>query len=201
APPAALITRPELTVMKTTASSIPSDQQDARQQQFISEWRDLYRRFPTNRLVKRGMITTLLARAEIASYVFNKPQDAIAAGLEAESMLQALVTANPDNKDLASGLAQSKVALAAAYEAIGQRDKSVELSARAPVYFDKAVKEDPGNLALLARAADAKKSLSYRVSPVSLKRARDAELKARERYRPLSELDPANTSFRYNFAM
>src|SRR5262249_15289341 len=77
----------------------------------------------------------------------------------------------------------------------------VELSEAAAAYFDKAVKEDPGNLALLARAADAEKYLSYRVSPVSLKRARDAELMARERYRTLSELDPANASFRYNFAM
>jgi serine/threonine protein kinase len=202
APAGALMTLGYLASMKTTfTSSVPSDQLDADQQQRIREWRELYRRFPTSRLVKKGLIGTLLARAEIASYLFNKPQDAIAAGLEAESMLQVLVTSEPDNKDLSLGLAQSKVALSAAYEAIGQRDKSVELNEAAAAYFDEALKEDPGNLALLARAADAEKFLSYRVSPVSQKRARDAELIARERYHTLAELDPANAGWRYNFAM
>jgi hypothetical protein len=63
------------------------------------------------------------------------------------------------------------------------------------------VKADPGNLRLLADAADAARNLSYRVSPISQERSRDAELVARERYRTLTMLDPANADWRYNYAM
>jgi hypothetical protein len=63
------------------------------------------------------------------------------------------------------------------------------------------LKADPGNLSLLADAAEAARNLSYRVSYLSQKRARDAELIARERYRLLTSLDPSNVTWRHDFAM
>jgi serine/threonine protein kinase/tetratricopeptide (TPR) repeat protein len=196
-----LVARGELGRFNAAASSLSLAEQDARQRQGIHDWRELCGRFPTNTLVQRGFIQSLLIRAEIGSYQFNKPQEAIAAGLEAESMLLNLVAANPKDKELSVALAQSKTVMASAYEAMGQRDKSMQMSEEGVAYFGQALKDDPGNLELLARAARAEQFLSYRVSAISQKRARDAELAARERYRTLVELDPSNADWRYNFAM
>jgi serine/threonine protein kinase len=201
APAGELFARNGLGFMNSSDASISSAEMDVRQQRTLQQARELYQRFPTNAAVVSGLANMLLNRAEVAANRFNKPQDAMAAGLEAESLLQTLVARDPANQGFATDLAQSKVSLASAYEALGQRDKSVHLSEEAAAYFDAALKDDPGNLKLLARAASAEKFLSYRVSSISQKRARDAELMAREHYRKLMELDPSNNDWRYNFAM
>ncbi len=191
----------ELSTLTMATSPIPAAERDARQQDFLRRWRELSERYPMNLAVSRGLMGMLLTRAQVAAYMFNKPQDALAAGLEADSRIKALLAANPDSRELAGAAAECKVSLAAAYEALGQQEKSAQLSEEAAAYFDEALKADPANLDLLARAATAEKFLSYRVSPISQKRSRDAELVARERYRLLVELDPSNADWRYNFAM
>jgi tetratricopeptide (TPR) repeat protein len=84
---------------------------------------------------------------------------------------------------------------------VGEPDKAVQISEEAEAFYDQALKADPGNLRLLADAADAARNLSYRVSSISQKRSLDAELVARERYRLLTSLDPANADWRYKYAM
>ena len=108
---------------------------------------------------------------------------------------------NPENKALPVHYAGSLELLSLAYQAAGEQDKAVQESEAAESFYEKALKADPGNLKLLADAAEAALNLSYRLSPTSAKRARDAELIARERYRLLTSLDPANANWRHGFAM
>jgi tetratricopeptide (TPR) repeat protein len=106
----------------------------------------------------------------------------------------------PEDKKIARGYANALGVLAVAYQATGEQDKAVQVSEEAEAFYDEALKKDPGNLSLLADAGDAAMNLSYRVSPISQRRSRDAELIARERYRTLTTLDPANADWRYHFA-
>jgi tetratricopeptide (TPR) repeat protein len=198
APAAVLLVQQGVATLDRTQ---PSAQQDAFQQRALHRWRQLYERYPTNQLVTRGLIQSLLIRGAMASYFFNKPEDAIAASEEASAMLHEISKRFPDNKFLNAGIAQSKTALAGAYDAAGQREKSVQLSEEASAYFNQALKEDPGNLTLIAGGAEVERYLSYRISAVSQKRARDAELVARERFHLLTQLDPSNAHWRQRYAM
>jgi serine/threonine protein kinase/tetratricopeptide (TPR) repeat protein len=197
APAAALLIEQKLNLFHPQ----PSSERDAFQLDILRRWHELYRRYPDIPLVSRGLIGMLLTRSVMASYQFNKPQEAVATGLEAETMLQNLAARNPDDRNVRIDLARAKTALATAYDALGEQEKSVHLSEESVAFFDRALKEDSGDLTLLADAANAEKFLSYRISPVSQKRAREAELVARDRYRTLAELDPSNAEWRYNFAM
>jgi tetratricopeptide (TPR) repeat protein len=106
----------------------------------------------------------------------------------------------PKTKKIPRGYANALGVLAVAYQATGEQDKAVQVSEEAEAFYDEALKKDPGNLSLLADAGEAAMNLSYRVSPISQWRSRDAELIARERYRTLTTLDPANADWRYHFA-
>jgi hypothetical protein len=140
-------------------------------------------------------------RASYAAQRFNKPQEAITVGLELQEYVRRGMAREPDNKAMAVAYANCLGVLAIAYQAVGEPDKAVQVSEEAEAFYDKAVKADPGNLRLLADAADAARNLSYRVSSISQERSRDAELIARERYRTLTALDPANADWRYNYAL
>jgi tetratricopeptide (TPR) repeat protein len=111
------------------------------------------------------------------------------------------IAAFPENKALPGHYAGCLELLSLAYQAAGQQDKAVQESEAAESFYEKALKAYPGNLKLLADAAEAAQNLSYRLSPTSAKRARDAELIARERFRLLTSLDPANADWRLGFAM
>ena len=128
----------------------------------------------------------------------NKPQEAIATGLELQEHSRGM-TKRPEDKKMPPAYANALGVLAVAYQATGEQDKAVQVSEEAEAFYDKALKKDPGNLSLLADAAEAARNLSYRVSSISQQRSRDAELVARERYHMLTTLDPANADWRYDY--
>ena len=174
---------------------------DAFQQDIVRRWRELFAKHPENPVVRSGLGGALWIRASFAAQRFNKPQEAITLGLELQEYVRRGLRKEPENKELSRAYANALAVLAIAYQATGEQDKAVQASDEAEAFYDKALKADPGNLSLLADAAKAAQNLSYRVSTVSLKRSRDAELIARERYQTLTTLDPANAGWRYNFAM
>ena len=137
------------------------------------------------RTVRVGFGGALWDRADFAAQRFNKPQEAITIGLELQAYTREGMAQNPENKVLPAAYASGLAVLAVAYQAVGEQEKAVQVSEEAEAFFEKALKEDPGNLSLLRDAAEAARNLSYRVSSISQKRSRDAELVARERYRPL----------------
>ncbi|HZL44504.1 MAG TPA: protein kinase [Verrucomicrobiae bacterium] len=172
---------------------------DVYQQAIVRQWQELAGKFPDTLFLPLGMGDALGDRISFAALRFNKPQEAVALGLELQAMLRKRMTLHPEDKRLPTFYAQSEALLATAYAAVGDQDKAVQVSEEAEAYFEQALKDDPGNLALLYRAAQAAQNLSYRVAYVSQKRSRDAELIARERYRTLTALDPSNVSWRYGF--
>src|ERR1019366_8995737 len=165
---------------------------DIFQQDILRRWRELHGKYPDNLETRVGFGGALWTRASFAAQRFNKPQEAITVGLELQEYVRKGTAREPENKAMAAAYAQCLGVLAIAYQAVGEQDKAVQVSEEAEAFYDKAVKEDPGNLRLLADAAAAAQNLSYRVSSISQKRSRDAELIARERYRTLTSLDPAN---------
>ena len=174
---------------------------DTFQQDILRRWRELLVKYPKNPKVRNGLGGALWNRADFAAQRFNKPQEAITIGLELQRYVNKGLVAHPEDKALATAYASGLAVLAIAYQSVGEQDKAVQMSEEAEVFFDKSLKEDPGNLRLLANAAEAAKNLSYRVSSISQKRSRDAELVARERYRILTTLDPANADWQYDYAM
>ncbi|HEY5298299.1 MAG TPA: protein kinase [Verrucomicrobiae bacterium] len=185
----------------STDPSHSSAELDTFQQDILRRWRELVEKYPENHKARNGLGSALWNRASFAAQRFNKPQEAIRVGLELQESIRNGMARYPENKLLPSAYASCLGVLAIAYQAVGDQQKAVQASEEAETFFDKALKEDPGNLSLLADAAEAAKNLSYRVSSISLKRSRDAELVARERYRILTSLDPANADWRYSFAM
>ncbi len=185
----------------STDSSHSSADLDAYQQDILRRWRELFAKHPKNPAVRNGLGKVLWTRASFAAQRFNKPKEAIATGLELREYVRRGMAANPENKSLPRAYAGALGVLAIAYQAAEEQDKAVQASEDAEAFYDQALKADPGNLSLLADAAEAARNLSYRVSSVSQKRSRDAELIARERYRTLTTLDPANADWRYSFAM
>src|SRR5665213_808200 len=185
----------------STDPSHSSAELDTFQQNILHRWRELVEKYPENHKAMSGLGSTLWTRASFAAQRFNKPQEAIRDGLELQESIRAGMARNPDNKLLPPAYASCLGVLALAYQAVGEPDKAVQVSEEAETFYDKALKEDPGNLSLLAAAAEAAQNFSYRVSSISQRRSRDAELIARERYRILTSLDPANADWRYHFAM
>ena len=172
---------------------------DVFQQDNLRRWRELRVKFPDNKKVAIGLGGALWDRANFAASRFNKPQEAVTVALELQSYDRKVMELHPEDKAIRVGYANALAVLALAYSAAGNHDKARQVSEEAAAFFDQAIKEDPGNLNLLANAAEAAQNLSYRVG--DLKRARDAELVARERYRLLTSLDPSNADWRYHFAM
>jgi serine/threonine protein kinase len=188
----------ELFLAKSSYSSAGLDEF---QQDNLRQWRELLARFPENLTVRTGFGGALWTRASFAAQHFNKPQEAVADALELQDGLQKSMAHLPGDKALRADYANALNVLAIAYAAVGDQNKAVQVSEEAETFYDQAVQEDPGNLRLLDQAAEAAQNLSYRVSPISQKRSRDAELIARERFRLLTTLDPSNADWRYNFAM
>jgi serine/threonine protein kinase len=184
-----------------TDPSHSSAELDTFQQDILRRWRELFAKHPENLKVRTGLGGALWNRASYAAQRFNKPREAIAIGLELQEYDRGGMVARPEDKKIARGYANALGVLAIAYQAVGEQDKAVQVSEEAEGFYDQALKADPGNLSLLADAADAARNLSYRVSSVSQKRSRDAELIARERYHTLTTLDPANADWRYNYAL
>ena len=174
---------------------------DTFQQDILHRWRDLFAKYPENQKVRTGFGGALWLRALFAAERFNKPREAIAIGLELQEYDRRGMEKWPEDEKITRGYANALGALAVAYQATGEQDKAVQASEEAEAFYDEALKKDPGNLSLLADAGEAAMNLSYRVSPISQQRSRDAELIARERYRTLTTLDPANANWRYHFAM
>ena len=178
-----------------------SGELDVFQQDCLQRWRELFAKFPDNRKVRTSFSGALYDRAGFAAERFNKPQEAVAVALELQKFDQKMMQEHPEIKELPAAYANSLAALALAYQAVDDAEKSVQVSQEAVDFYDKAIKDGPGNLSLLASAAETEQNLSYRVSTSSLKRARDAELVARERYRLLTTLDPSNADWRHHFVM
>jgi serine/threonine protein kinase len=188
-------------VLKLLGPPVASAELDNFQQDILRRWRDLLAKHPECVKVRVGFGGALWDRADFAAQRFNKPQEAVSIGLELQKHTRKGMAEQPDNQLLRASYASGLAVLAIAYQAVGEQDKAVQVSEEAEAFFEKALKEDPGNLSLLREAAEAARYLSYRVSPISQKRSRDAELVARERYRLLTMLDPANANWRYDYAM
>lgn len=174
---------------------------DLAQQQQLQQWRQLRARYPDSISVKKGLAGALFDRGWAATEISHKPAEAIAAITEAQTLLAELLAAEPDDRLTRYLDANTLVSLARAYEEVNEHGKSVQLSEEALARFEKELKSDPGNQDLMYNAANAAQSLSYRVATISQKRSRDAELVAREHYRLLSELDPADVGRRHDYAM
>jgi eukaryotic-like serine/threonine-protein kinase len=185
----------------STDPSHSSAELDVFQQDILRRWRELFAKHPESLQVRTGLGGALWNRASYAAQRFNKPQEAIAIGLELQEYNRQGMVKWPEDKKIARGYANTLGVLAVAYQAAGEQDKAVQVSEEAEAFYDEALKKDPGNLNLLADAGEAAMNLSYRVSAISQQRSRDAELIARERYRTLTTLDPANADWRYHFAM
>jgi serine/threonine protein kinase len=185
----------------STDPSHSSAELDTFQQDILRRWRDLFAKYSENPRVRSGLGGALWDRASFAAQRFNKPQEAITVGLELQEYVRRGMAKWPEYKKLARDYANALGVLAVAYQATGEQDKAVQVSEEAEAFYDEALKKDPGNLSLLADAGEAAMNLSYRVSVFSQQRSRDAELIARERYRTLTTLDPANADWRYHFAM
>jgi tetratricopeptide (TPR) repeat protein len=184
----------------STDPSHSSAELDMFQQDNLHRWRELYAKHPESLRVRTGLGGALWNRASYDAQRFNKPQEAIAIGLELQEYDRRGMVERPEDKKIARGYVNALGVLAVAYQATGEQNKSVQASEEAEAFYDEALKKDPGNLNLLADAGEAAMNLSYRVSPISQRRSRDAELIARERYRTLTMLDPANADWRYHFA-
>jgi tetratricopeptide (TPR) repeat protein len=174
---------------------------DAYQQDNLRRWRELFAKYPTNTVVRYGIGAAMWTRASFAAQFFNKPGEAVQVGLELRDSVRKGMARAPENKELPRAYANALAVLAIAYHAVGEQTKALQVSEEAETFYDQAIKSDPGNLSLLADAAEAARNLSYRVSYLSQKRSRDAELVARERYRLLTSLDPSNATWRRDFAM
>ena len=185
----------------STDPSHSSAELDIFQQAILRRWRELYAKHPESLQVRIGLGGALWNRASYTAQRFNKPQEAIAIGLELQEYDRRWMAKWPDDKKIARGYANALGVLAIAYQATGEQDKAVQVSEEAEAFYDEALKKDPGNLSLLADAGEAAMNLSYRVSAISQQRSRDAELIARERYRTLTTLDPANADWRHHFVM
>ncbi len=185
----------------STDLSHSSAELDTFQQDILHRWRDLFAKYPENQKVRTGFGGALWLRALFAAERFNKPREAIEIGLELQEYDRRGMEKWPEDEKITRGYANALGALAVAYQATGEQDKAVQASEEAEAFYDEALKKDPGNLSLLADAGESAMNLSYRVSPISQQRSRDAELIARERYRTLTTLDPANANWRYHFAM
>jgi serine/threonine protein kinase len=185
----------------STDPSHSSAELDTFQQDILRRWRELFAKHPESLKVRTGLGGALWNRASYAAQRFNKPQEAIAIGLELQEYDRRGMAKWPDDKKIARGYANALGVLAVAYQANGEPDKAVQVSEEAEAFYDEALKKDPGNLSLLADAGEAAMNLSYRVSVFSQQRSRDAELIARERYRTLTTLDPANADWRHHFVM
>jgi serine/threonine protein kinase/tetratricopeptide (TPR) repeat protein len=174
---------------------------DTYQQDILRRWHELVAKFPDINFLPLGMGQALGDRGTFATFQLNKPQEAIAAQMEIQDELRKLIALHPEEKGLPAFYAEGLANLSTAYTALGDQDKAVQVSEEAEAFFDKALKEDPGNLTLLSQAASAAQNLSYRIAYASPKRSRDAELVARERYRTLTALDPSNADWRHGFVM
>ena len=172
---------------------------DTFQQDILRRWRELFAKHPESLQVRTGLGGALWNRASYAAQRFNKPQEAIAIGLELQEYDRGGMAKWPEDEKIRRGYANALGVLAIAYQSVGEQDKAVQVSEEAEAFYDEALKKDPGNLSLLADAGEAAMNLSYRVSAISQLRSRDAELIARERYRTLTTLDPANADWRYHF--
>jgi hypothetical protein len=170
-----------------------------RQAVFYQRWQQLHARFPENLQVTRGMAEIAAAQAETAA-IADKPQVALAAANESRALVEELVAARPNDKTLGDLVEKSLRALAAAYSSAREHAKAAAVSEVALTYCTEALKADPGNLKLRRQAAEAARNLCYRVSSVSMKRARDVELIAREHYRILSEANPGDQEVRALYA-
>jgi tRNA A-37 threonylcarbamoyl transferase component Bud32 len=184
-----------------TDPSHSSAELDTFQQDILRRWRKLYAEHPESFKVRNGFGGAMWSRASFAAQRFNKPQEAITIGLELQEYIRRRLAMKPDDKELRRAYANALGVLAIAYQATGAQDKAVQVSEEAEAFYDETLKKDPGNLSLLADAGEAAMNLSYRVAAFSQRRSRDAELIARERYRTLTTLDPANADWRHHFAM
>jgi serine/threonine protein kinase len=185
----------------STDPSHSSAELDTFQQDILRRWRELFAKHPESLMVRTGLGGALWNRASYAAQRFNKPQEAIAIGLELQEYDRRGMAKWPEDKQIARGYANALGVLAVAYQANGEQDKAVQVSEEAEAFYDEALKKDPGNLSLLADAGEAAMNLSYRISVFSQQRSRDAELIARERYRTLTTLDPSNADWRHHFVM
>ena len=176
-------------------------EEDRARQQNLQQWRQLRTCYPDSISVKKGLAAALVNYGLYSSVFYNKPTEAIAAITEARVLLPELLAAEPDDRLTRSLDAFTYLPLATAYEEMNEREKSVQLSEEALARFEKELKSDPGNQDLMGNAANAAQQLSYRVAATSMKRSRDAELVAREHYRLLSELDPADVLRCHEYAM
>jgi tetratricopeptide (TPR) repeat protein len=170
-------------------------------QQNLQQWRQLHARYADNISVKKGLARALVRVGIYFNSAYNKPAEAIAAIGEARTLAAELLAAEPNDRLTRYLDALTYIPLATAYEQMNEREKSVQLSEEALARLEKELKSDPGNQDLMYNAAEAAQNLSYRVATISQKRSRDAELVAREHYRLLSELDPADMDRRHYYAM
>ena len=134
---------------------------------------------------------------------FNKPQEAIAIGLELQEYDRRGMEKWPEDEKITRGYADTLGALAVAYQATGEQDKAVQASEEAEAFYDEALKKDPGNLSLLADAGEATHEpqlpgfthFTTALAGCRIDRTQEDAIAL------LATLDPANANWRYHFAM
>jgi tetratricopeptide (TPR) repeat protein len=166
----------------------------------LVRFRELRERNPENHAAKRGLARALALFSRAAAFYYDKPEDALAAALEARSLWSEILATEPAGTPARTDYADSLSAVANACHAMGEIERAVEIGEDAAAYAENALKDDPDNLRLLQTAATIAQNLGTCLSSVSMHRSRDAELNARRLFRRLMEREPANTVWQSSYA-
>ena len=73
----------------------PAQYSQVRQEDFVRRWQALQARFPESLRVKQGLAEVLSLYAQCAATNFNKPQEAVTAATQCQTLVEELVAARP----------------------------------------------------------------------------------------------------------
>ena len=165
----------------------------------IRRYRELEQRFPENPTVKRSLARVLRLRAWWAGAV-GHPEDAVPAATESLQRWEQIMAAAPDDKGVRVEYVLCLGGFAAAYNQVGDHEKTTQYGERAVAAAHAALETDPTNIRILSVAAAMARQLVWHYYPVSMPRAVEVERIARGHYRSLMQLDPTNGGWMQEYA-
>jgi hypothetical protein len=165
----------------------------------VARGREMRARFPNHPRVKFALASALAFWSYHAASG-GRMEGTLAAAREGHALLQDLLGALPGDPDLQVTFTLSFMALGVSYQRTGDTAANIRTGEEAVAFVAEALKKDPGNLSLLQAAAEAAHMLGTAVGPVSASRAREAEATSRSHLATLIQLDPANRTWRFDYA-
>ncbi len=165
----------------------------------IARYRDWCGRFPAHLRLRYGLAEALVFWSMDAGQQVA-PGKALEGALEAHELLKDLVGRMPGDAKVDATYLLSYVALIATDQRMEDRAGNVRLGEEAVAFANERLQRDPGNRDLLQAGAQASSALNFALAPVSARRAQDALLAAQGYLGTLVRLDPANRSWRFDYA-